>query len=476
MFKEANMPTILVIFGATGDLSRKKLLPALFDLHKRNLLPDMTRIVAVSRRAWDTAAYRAFAEDVVREAKGEKGVGDEVLAAFLELVEYQSGDFTAPETYRLLSEKLIEIERGFGVCANKLFYLSVSPAHYEPICKELADSGLTIPCSSETGWTRVLIEKPFGKDIATARKLDAMLGLLFKEEQIFRIDHYLGKETVQDILTFRFSNLIFEPIWNNKYIEKVSIVLYEDIDIAGRGAFYDGIGALRDVGQNHILQMLALVAMERPERFAADAIRRRRTEVLHALAPFRREDVEKRVIRAQYEGYENEEGVVKNSQTETYFKMCAFVDNERWRGVPFELESGKALGEKKTEITIHFKPLAQCFCTKREGHIPHANKLVFRIQPDEGISVLFWAKKPGVLLDIEPKTLSFSYGDKRELFVDAYEKILFDAIAGDQTLFTSTEEVAAAWEFITPIIQEWGHTPLLRYKKGTMGPGDGDVC
>ncbi len=467
-FKESNIPTILVIFGATGDLSRRKLLPALFDLFENDLLPDMLKIVGMARRELSDDDYRKFVKDAIEKKKGKK-YNEIILDKFLDHIVYHSGDFSTPENYKKLSEKLISIEDSFGACSNKLFYLSVSPSFYDVIFRELADSGLTIPCNQEIGWTRVLVEKPFGEDIKTAKELDKTLGLLFKEEQIFRIDHYLGKETLQDILMFRFSNLIFEPIWNNKYIEKVELVLNEDIDIENRGSFYDRIGALRDVGQNHLLQMLAFITMDNPKEFTAEAVRKNRASVIEELKLISDGNLQSHVLRGQYEGYRNEEGVVLNSKTETYFKIKAFINNDRWSGVPFILESGKALDKKRAEINIHFKKMETCLCPPGVEQ-SHSNILTFRIQPDEGISILFWVKKPGVEMALESKKLSFAYKEGDSKRITAYERILFDAIIGDQTLFTSTKEVSAAWEFITPILENWNDLELHEYKKGTSGP------
>lgn len=465
--KKYNMPTIFTIFGATGDLNKRKLLPALLDLHQQGFLPECIKIVGIGRRKFSDEDYRDFVKEAI--IKNGHSHSDEELENFLEHVVYHEGDFTVPGSYKKLSEKLITIEDEFGQCSNKLFYLAVSPVNYEIIFKQLADSGLTIPCSFDTGWTRILVEKPFGEDIKTAQELDKTLGLLFKESQIFRIDHYLGKETLQDILMFRFSNLIFEPLWNNKYIEKVEILLHESIGIEGRGAFYDNVGALRDVGQNHMLQMLSFVAMDNPGALNSSSIRKERSRLLSSIKHINKEEIAKNVVRGQYIGYKQEEGVDENSKTETYFKIKTFIENDRWRGVPFYLEGGKGLKSKRTEIKIHFKKTQQCLCPPNKDQ-NHANILTFRIQPDEGISVLFWAKKLGLTMELEPKELSFSYLNGDDKFADAYEHILFDAIAGDQTLFTSTEEVSAAWEFITPILENWEDLKLIQYKKGSNGP------
>lgn len=462
-------PTIIVIFGATGDLSTRKLIPALFDLYEKGFLPTLFSVVGVARRGLSDDEFREFAKEVIM--KRGRVHAPEMVGSFLSRLSYSQGMFDEGESYRHLSLHLIAIEEQFGACANKLFYLAVPPVYYEGIFEQLAHSGLTIPCSNETGWTRVLVEKPFGKDNATAQHLDETLGKLFKEEQIFRIDHYLAKEVLQDMLMFRFSNLIFEPLWNNNYIERVEILLAENIGVESRGAFYDENGALRDVGQNHLLQMLAFVAMEDPMGVDAGRIRCERAKLLSALRPITKENVAESVVRGQYVGYRDTPNVPKDSTVETYFRIKAFIDSERWRGVPFYLESGKALTESKTEVKIYFKQTQSCLCPPSDEH-HHQNVLTFRIQPNEGISVLFWAKKPGLGLALEAKELSFSYRSSPDALrlPDAYERVLYDGIAGDQMLFTSTEEVAAAWKFITPILGSWKETPLHSYEKGTDGP------
>ena len=463
-----NIPTLIVIFGATGDLSTKKLIPAIFDLYNKEMLPAPFKVVGFSRAPRSDTDFRAFARSAI-EAKGNK-ISDTHIKKFLEHFHYHGGLFEDPEAYLSLGEHSMELDKKFGGCSNKLFYLAVPPVSYEPILRNLADSGLTIPCSRKEGWTRVLLEKPFGNDIETAIKLDKMLGLLFREEQIFRIDHYLAKETIQDILLFRFSNVMFEPTWNNKYIEKVEIKLFETAGIEGRGAFYDGIGSLRDVGQNHILQMLAAIAMENPGELASDPIRGKRAEVLHSLVPIKKSDIPKQVIRGQYKEYAKMKGVASRSKTETYFKIEAHIGNDRWRGVPFFLESGKKMGERKTEVSVYFKKTESCLCPP-EAEQHHQNVLTFRIQPDEGISVLFWAKKPGFAVMLEPKKMSFLYKQPEEetMLTDAYERVLFDCIRGDQTLFTSTDEVLAAWKFITSIIKNWEEAPLTKYDAEFLG-------
>jgi len=467
MKRTYNAPTIVTIFGATGDLSKRKLLPSLFDLFERGLLPDSFSVVGFARSPLSDEEFRAVAHNAII-SRGHDHT-EETIQKFLQLLSYQPGDLTDKESYGELSDTLISIEDSFGQCTNKAFYLAVSPQFYDTTFRNLADSGLTIPCSNDTGWTRILVEKPFGNNVETAQELDKTLGLLFKEEQIFRIDHYLGKGALQDILMFRFSNSIFEPIWNNQYIEKVEIKLSETLDLEGRGTFYDDVGALRDVGQNHILQMLALVAMKNPGTLDSGKIRKERARVLHDLRPIDAGNIKESVVRGQYSEYAKQNNLNLSSQTETYFKIKTYINDDTWRGVPFYLESGKALNKKETSITIYFKKIDKCLCPK-EHESKHQNILTFRIQPDEGISIRFWVKESGFSKDLEPKDLSFIYKKDGERLPDAYEHILFDAISGEQTLFTSTDEVTAAWAFIMPIIEHWHHCELIEYEKGSKGP------
>jgi glucose-6-phosphate 1-dehydrogenase len=455
------VPTIYVIFGVTGDLSLSKLLPALLGLYIKKALPQKFKIVGFSRRHFSPQEFRRL---IFEEMMGDSDRYPEYeFNRFLDHVVYQQGFFDKPESYVALAERLAEIDKQFKQCSNKLFHLSVSPSFYETVLQNLASSGLTIPCGGNLGWTRVLVEKPFGNDTETAAKLDLLLGKLFKEEQIFRIDHYLAKESVQNILAFRFANSLFEPLWNSKFIDQVEIKLLEKKDVHDRGDFYDNVGALKDVGQNHMLQMLALVAMEQPDTLSSDAIRRERTKVLKKLDPITPKMLPRQAVRGQYEGYLKEQGVDQHSVTETYFKLAVHVSTKRWKGVPFFLESGKALAENKVEINVYFK---------NEIDPYRKNVLTMRIQPDEGIKILFWVKLPGFGMNLVSKTLAFKYSDFPGVnsIPDAYERVLYDAVVGDQTLFTSTDEVHYAWKFITPIVLNWDSTPLIPYKKNSSGP------
>lgn len=452
-------PTIFVIFGITGDLASRKLLPALLALYARRLLPPRFAIVGFSRRSMSRDEFRELIRERLNVRLGE--YREEDIKHFLDHMTYEQGFFDSIPAYTRLSERLKQIDDRWGQCSNKLFHLSVPPDLYEGILTRLADSKLTLPCDDESGWTRVLIEKPFGSNIETARSLDKLLGKLFREEQIFRIDHYLAKEALQNILAFRFENPLFEPVWRREYIDKVHIKLYEKNGIEGRGAFYDPIGALTDVGQNHMLQMLALIAMNEPRSFTPADIRRERARILAQLKKFSGRELKSAVARGQYSGYMQEQGVAGHSQTETYFRIRASLSSPRWRGVPFFLESGKALHESKTEIDIYFKG------DKKSAS--EQNILTFRIQPDECIRIKFNVKTPGYGFSVEPKTLRFKYADVPSFAAipDDYERLIHDAFIGDQTLFASTDEIMASWKFVTPILEHMHELPLKLYEKGT---------
>jgi glucose-6-phosphate 1-dehydrogenase len=450
-------PTIFIIFGITGDLAGRKLLPALLNLYVQKKLPQKFAIVGFSRRPFSREDFRMFIREHMKVKVGQ--YKEEDVKHFIDHMYYEQGMFDKAESYMQLAQRLKNIDDTFHQCSNKLFHLSIPPSLYESIFDYLANSGLTIPCGGDEGWTRILVEKPFGSDIETAKKLDKKLGELFEESQIFRIDHYLAKEALQNILAFRFSNSLFEPLWNHKYIDKVHIKLLEKIGVEGRGAFYDSIGALKDVGQNHVLQMLALIAMENPKSLDSNIIRRERSKIFHYLRPVTPRSVTSTVVRGQYEGYRKELGVKEHTQTETYFRIEAYVDTARWKNVPFFLESGKEMSESRAEIDIYFK---------NEDDEEKQNILTLKIQPDEAIKIRFWVKTPGFDMKVEPKTLKFKYADFQSLQIlpDAYERVLNDAIIGDQTLFTSTEEVLYAWKYITSILKNWNSVPLTIYKKG----------
>ncbi len=459
---ESNTPTIYVVFGITGDLAQRKILPGLLRLFVERRLPKQCAIVGFGRRPFNREEFRAFLRENM-QVKITDFHGEDVKH-FLDIISYVQGQFADEMSYKLLSSHLKMIDGRWGLCANKIFHLSVPPQHYEGIIGQLAVSGLTDSCGGIGGWTRVLIEKPFGKDIDTAKGLDKLLSQSFKEEQIFRIDHYLAKEAVQNIIAFRFANAIFEPLWNKEYIEAIEIRLCERLTVLDRGDFYDGVGALRDVGQNHALQLLALITMDQPSSYAPASIREARTKLIQQLEPVPIKKLSQRFMRAQYEGYKEARGVHPESQTETYFKLLTHIDSKRWSGVPIVIEAGKALKDQMTGIKVYFKPNAS----------GNRNIVTFRLQPDEGISVRVFVKQPGFDFQVVPKNLDFSYEsfsqDKR--VPDAYERVILDAIEGNQTLFASTKEVDASWKFVTPLLRGLEHAPLKTYEIGSDGPDD----
>ncbi|OGK19133.1 hypothetical protein A3G67_02575 [Candidatus Roizmanbacteria bacterium RIFCSPLOWO2_12_FULL_40_12] len=449
MANQKNIPTVLVIFGATGDLMTKKITPALYNLFLKGKLPKLFRIVGVARRPLSRDEFRTHITRILEKNETFK-IQKRLTEEFLNYFYYHQGTFDKEKDYASLAKELGRVDDEWKVCSNKLFYLSVPPHYYEVIFRHLASSGLTIPCGPDEGWTRVLVEKPFGKDLKTAERLDKLLSQLFKEEQIYRIDHYLAKEMLQNILLFRFSNNLLEPSWNNKYIERIDIRLHEKIGVEGRGAFYDGLGALRDVGQNHLLQMLALVTMNKPVRIDADCVRKNRSSILETLIPPTIEEIRYHTFRAQYEGFRSVDGVTKNSGSETYFKVRAFLDNPRWRSVPIYMESGKRFKKALKEIIVTFKPAIQ-------GESGLKNKVVFSLEPNEEIVIQFISKKPGLETELEKRTLESLYRVKEPTaqYVEEYEKLLVDAIEGNQILFLSTEEIEAMWKYIDPIIEAW---------------------
>lgn len=453
-------PTTIVILGATGDLAQKKIYPALFDLWKGALLPPHFAIQALARRAYTDDAYRAFVQDALVQ-KGKPA--DDTMARFLSHITYVQGPLDAAEGYRSLAHSLHTHDAHARVCSNKLFYLAVPPILYETIFTLLASSGLTVPCipgenEDTTIWTRILVEKPFGNSLEEAQRLDALLGTLFSDEQIYRIDHYLAKETVQNIISFRFNNSMFEPLWRREHIDRIEIKVHEKAIVGARGAFYDGVGALADVGQNHILQMLALVAIDHPRPDSLALLHGARSDVL------RRVHVMPQIspIHAQYDTYHAEPGVQHDSMTETFFRAVVTVDTPRWHGVPFILESGKALDRNLTEISVYFKEGVDCSRV-------HQNVLTFTIQPNEGITLTVWTKKPGFADESVATPLHFSYAhhDDTKVMRDAYERVLFDCIRGDRTLFVDQPAIIEQWRIVSEIKDAWQHVPLETYTIGT---------
>jgi len=462
-------PTILVIFGGTGDLARNMIFPSLYRLYEEHNLPHSFTIIGSSHRAYGDDDYRNFLhEEVFAGSRYDEPVVD----AFLNHVQFTAGDFQDPETYTRAGERIRLLEEDMGMCPNKLFYLSTSPQFYETILTQLSQSGIASACG-ENEWARILLEKPFGKDTHTAQKLDELLGELFEEKQIFRIDHYLAKEAVRNLVTFRLANTLFEPAWSREHVESVAIRMLERGDASGRGSFYDSVGALRDVGQNHILQMLALVAMDACSSLETEQLRENRARALEALIPPDRSDIETYVTRAQYAGYRDTKGVDPESDTETYFSATAYLDNERWRGVPFQLTSGKALAEDCAEISITFRDERSASFLPDTYDNKGMNVLTFQIKPEEMVNLSVWFGKPGSAKKAVHKTFPFKYAELSGHdadHMDAYEKLLYDCIAGDHTVFPRTDEVMAAWRYITPIIENFDAVSLKSYRPATHGP------
>ncbi len=464
-------PTAIILLGATGDLAQKKLLPALMELFEKDILPEKLSILAFSRDEMSNEEYRLFVRKYIN-VKNKK-YKNETIENFLNHFSYVQGFFDDKNAYEKIKKTLDEYDEKIGTCSSKLFYLAVPPIFYDTIFEQLSSVKLEQPCAIGEGWTRILVEKPFGKDLENAKYLDNKLSKLFNEEQIYRIDHYLAKDALQNIIAFRFSNVLFEGMWNNKFVESVYIKVFENFDVENRGAFFDGVGALRDVGQNHILQMIALIAMKHPEKLEAKSVRNKRAEILQSLKMPEKNDYGKNIIKGQYEGYRDTKDVSENSKTETYFALKTFIENKDWSGVPFYIEHGKALNENKTEIIVRFRSSKNCVCDNHQKH-GHQNVINFTISPEQKITIRFWVRKPGLRYELEPKDLVFdrkqTMQDNKNVITDAYEEVLFDAIRGDQTLFVSNAEQEAAWKYITKILEIWKDKEPQTYEKGSTGP------
>jgi glucose-6-phosphate 1-dehydrogenase len=477
---------VMVIFGASGDLTKRMLIPALYNLAKKNLLPKDFALVGFALEAWSEDEYRQRVHNDLREFGGAPE-----HCAFcdwlIERVYYRSGDFHDPKVYAELKTLLGEIEKKHGTHGNCLYYLAIPPSLIGEIVKQLGAAGLTD--QSEGHWRRVVIEKPFGSDLASARALNRTLSSVLTEDQIYRIDHYLGKETVQNILVFRFANGIFEPIWNRRYIDHVQITVAESLGVERRGGYYEHAGALRDMVPSHILQLVTLTAMEPPISFHADAVRDEQTKSLNAIQPFAPEDVLRRAVRGQYgegqmEGadgvpaYRSEPDVAPDSNTETFVALKLAIDNWRWADVPFYVRTGKRLPRRYTEIAIQFRraPFILFRDTPVERLMP--NLLVLAIQPEEGISLRFGAKVPGPLVHVGSVNMAFNYADYfgKEPST-GYERLLYDCTIGDQTLYRRADMVEAGWNVVQPILDVWTALPprnFPNYAAGSWGPKDAD--
>ncbi len=480
-------PCTIVLFGATGDLTHRKLAPALYRLAAEGQLPAEFAIVGFARREWDDQALRAELQKSLEPAGLPSFEAS--WPGFAEHIVFSPGTFDDPAAFATLKATLERADTAFGTRGNRLFYLAVAPEFFVTIVDQLGKAGLIYPHQQDAPWSRVVVEKPFGHDLESARQLDRRLSRVLDEKQTYRIDHYLGKETVQNIQALRFANAIFEPVWNRRHVSNVQITVAEEVGMpGGRGAYYDTAGALRDMVQNHMMQLLCLVAMEPPVNLSADAVRNEKVKVLQSLPHWRADDVARNVVKGQYvagslqgkevPGFRAEKGVAAASKTDTYVAIRLTLDNWRWAGVPFYLRTGKRLPKRATEIAIQFKkPPTQLFEPDDEG-TGGANQLVLRIQPNEGASLAFQAKVPGSRRRLQEVRMDFRYGTAFAAPPpEAYERLLLDVMLGDPTLFTRIDEVESAWEFITPIHRAWEEagTEPVTYAAGTWGPAEADT-
>lgn len=482
MHKPQNL--ILVIFGASGDLTKRKLIPALFELYMENLLPDKFGILGVSRTNYSDESFRELMLESLQKYIYNFDQIKLKLNDFIKYLYYQSIDTSAPEDYKYIKDRLEYLDNIIGSNNNYIFYLSTPPSLYNIIPYSLAKHGLN---KNFNGWRRLIIEKPFGYDLESAQKLNKELLQFFDEDQLYRIDHYLGKESVQNLLVTRFSNGIYEPLWNRNFIDHVEITSAESIGVGTRGGYYENSGALRDMLQNHLLQMVGLVAMEPPSSLDSKAIRNETLKVFQSLRPIKEEDVKTVAIRGQYIrskvrgeqiiGYREEQGVDPGSKTETYAALKFYIDNWRWGGVPFYIRTGKRLPTKVTEIVIHFKQTPHYLFAKKNG-AEACNQLIIRIQPDEGILLKFGMKVPGAGFNVHNVTMNFHYSELSDhKLPTAYERLLLDAMLGDSTLYARGDAVEEAWKFILPIQNVWKNDESVKvygYPAGTWGPEPAD--
>ena len=487
-------PCTVVIFGATGDLTQRKLLPTLAHLLHDHPLPEGFSVVAFARRPMNDEQWRGMALDSINKYMPDNDKLDrEAQHDFAQRMYYCQSDFNDREGYQKLADILERLDREKGTEGNRMYYLATPPTLDSEIIFQLGGAGLARPAAGQYGdqesWTRIVIEKPFGRDLASAQKLNREIARVFHESQTYRIDHYMGKETVQNLLAFRFANGIFEPLWNQKYIDHVQIVVAESLGIGSRAEYYEEAGAIRDMVQNHIMQVLCLTTMEAPVAFDADAIRDEKVKVLRAVPLLSPEDVAKRTVRGQYTAgvingqpqvsYKEEKGVSPASQTETYVALKLFIENWRWAEVPFYIRTGKALPKRSTEVTIQFKRVPHMLYKPAEtkGLVP--NRLTIRIQPDEGISLKFAAKVPGAARHLNDVDMNFSYSEAFGIeSPNAYERLIADCMVGDSTLFIRRDEVETSWRIVDSIINAWKNMPesaVHPYQAGTWGPPEADA-
>jgi glucose-6-phosphate 1-dehydrogenase len=488
-------PAAMVIFGASGDLARRKLLPALYSLTRDRLLPARFAIVGFARRAVSDDAFREEMRAACSEFARRRPLDPELWSAFARNIFYQQGEYDDPASFLALKQRLRDIENTLGLGGNRVFYLATPPSSFASVIRSLGQAelapkppppGTPRPLGAALPFARVIIEKPFGTDLDSARALNRDIHETLDERQIYRIDHYLGKETVQNLLVFRFANGIFEPLWNNRFVDHVQVTGAESIGVEARGGYFEQAGSLRDMVQNHLLQVLSLFAMEPPVAFDPDAVRDEKLKVLRALRAIPASDFDQQVVRAQYaagssagqavRGYREEANVSASSTTETFVALKLFIDSWRWAGVPFYLRSGKRLPKRVTETSVHFKEAPHLLFGRR-GESIRPNVLAIRIQPDEGIALNFGSKLPGPAMEIAPVSMEFRYGSSFGVEPpEAYERLLLDCLLGDGTLFTRADEVEASWKWVSRIHQRWaeeaaqGTTALATYPAGSWGP------
>ncbi len=474
--------SIFVIFGGSGDLAKRKLVPALYHLYENDLLPDKFAIMGLGRKPFNNKSYRQRMAESIKDITDKQSIDNKSLDSFIKKIFYTSFDINNIQSYKDLRSTLEKLNKDLETNQNFLFYLATPPEFFKKVTSGLHAEKLHL--ESTGGWKRIIVEKPFGHDFDSARDLNLHLQKIFLEEQIYRIDHYLGKETVQNILAFRFANGIFEPLWNRNYISHVEITSAENIGVEDRGGYYDTSGALRDMIQNHLLQLAATIAMEPPTIFEAKAIRDEKFKFFQSLRRIKTENVKKQVIRGQYinsiirgekiKGYREENNVNPESQTETYVAMKFFIENWRWADVPFLIRTGKRLPTRVTETVIHFKKTPyHMFKSYSEHHLTE-NQLILRIQPDEGILLKFGMKVPGTGFRIKNVAMDFHYSDLTDIKIpEAYERLILDALNGDNTLFARTDSVEASWQFVEPILDAWENDASIKlygYPAGSWGP------
>jgi len=476
---------LLVIFGASGDLTKRKLIPALFELFRQHLLPPGFAILGIGRTPFTTDVFRDSMKAVLTELMKPEEYPDNDMNPFLKLLHYLSVETSQGEAYIKVKDRVSELEATCKTDGNCLFYLATPPDLSEIIARNLSLQGLN---HHLTGWRRIIVEKPFGFNLETARHLNQQLLECFTEEQIYRIDHYLGKESVQNVMVTRFSNGIFEPLWNRNYVHHVEITSAESLGVENRGGYYEKSGALRDMIQNHLLQLVSLAAMEPPTRIHSNAIRNETLKVLQSIRPVNTKNLNSLVIRGQYTAstvkgvkyisYREEKGVSPESRTETYVALKLYIDNWRWGGVPFYIRTGKRLPTRVTELVVHFKPTPHHLFCFDEGRFNSDNQLVIRIQPDEGILLKFGMKVPGAGFNVRDVNMNFHYADlKGEKLPEAYQRLLLDCMQGDSTLFTRGDAIDQSWRIVDPILAAWENNPgfpMYGYPAGTWGPQQAD--